>query len=92
MGGSLNNKKVRSLYASILYKESYCKSKNKCIGPGGACSPRGTSLRAILFSSLNATSYALDACSFSIMKAECPFDKFSPVCLEIFTDIPNLGP
>lgn len=36
--------------------------------------------------------YGVRLCSISIVRMECPFNDYPPFCLEIFFDLPGIGP
>ena len=88
---NMNQRKINLLYSAILYKESKCEDDNKC-KKENKCRPTNPPLGALFVAASKASSFALDACTFAILKQECPFDSYSLVCLEIFSDIPGLGP
>ncbi|MBW7858256.1 MAG: hypothetical protein H3C43_08190 [Leptonema sp. (in: Bacteria)] len=40
----------------------------------------------------NAKEYGLRLCSLSILRQECPFQDYPIFCLEMFIDLPGVGP
>ena len=38
------------------------------------------------------TQYEVDLCSISIIRSECPFNDYPLFCLELYGDLPGIGP
>lgn len=36
--------------------------------------------------------YSVHLCAVSIIRMSCPFNDYPPFCLEIFIDLPGIGP
>ena len=65
------------IYAAIAYKE-------------GSCGQRPDFL---LIVPARPSQYATELCSISIIRLECPFDRYPMYCLELYNiDVPGIGP
>ncbi len=64
------------LYSAIQYKQNEC----------------GQSPGYFLIFPSEPTQYEIDLCSISIIRQECPFNDYPLFCLEIYGDLPLIGP